>query len=49
MFSIVVKFLPLCGEDVGSKPAGKLFIQNLKIHTPKTSATYIERAPRSGT
>ena len=34
VFSIVVTFLPLCGEAVGSKPAGRLFNQNLKIHTP---------------
>ena len=34
VLSLVVRLLPLCGEAVGSKPAGKLFNQNLKILTP---------------
>jgi hypothetical protein len=36
--SAVAKVLILCGEDVGSNPAGKLFTpQKLSIHIPNPS------------
>ncbi len=46
-----LQVLILCGEDVGSNPAGKLFTpQKLSNHVPNPSLpSIIEKAPRSGT
>ena len=44
VFSIVVTFLPLCGEAVGSKAAGKLCFQNLNFHTPNPRSLHREGA-----